>query len=543
MCKYLFITGGVASSLGKGVTVSSIGALLEARGYKVSLQKVDPYLNIDPGTMSPFEHGEVYVTEDGAETDLDLGNYERFTSVQVMRINSITTGQVYDAVLRKERKGEYLGKTVQIIPHITDEIKRRIRICAEQSKADIAIIEVGGTVGDIESVPFLEAIRQMAREEGKKNTAYVHLTLAPYLIAAEEVKSKPTQHSVRELRSAGIHPNVIVCRSQYKIDESVRKKISLFCDVDDDCVISAYNAKNSIYEMPSIYFDEGLDKVILEALDLDPKKANLDKWKKVENTIITASQVVKIAFVGKYVSHKDAYKSVYESLDHAGIANSVKLDIVRIDSEIFETDFETGLNQLKECHGLLIPGGFGERGIEGMLKAIQYARENDMPCFGICLGLQLMAIEFARNVLGLTTANSTEFKLDTTTPIISLMEEQKNLATMGGTMRLGSYEAKILKDSKAYLAYKSDLITERHRHRYEFNNAYIKDFEKAGMVFSGINAKYNLVEIMELAKNKWHLGGQFHPEFKSKPFAAHPLFRDFISVSKENSVSNAKAKG
>lgn len=533
MIKYVFVTGGVVSSLGKGIVVSSLGALAEAHGYKVSLQKIDPYLNIDPGTMSPYEHGEVYVTEDGAEADLDLGNYERFTHNSPNRFSSMTTGQVYDTVLKKERKGDYLGKTVQIIPHITDEIKRRIRSCALKNKADIAIIEVGGTVGDIESVPFLEAIRQMAREEKRSNTAYIHLTLAPYLSSADELKSKPTQHSVRELRALGISPDIIVCRSQNPLDKDLRRKISLFCDVDEKAVISAYNAPCSLYEMPEILLKEGLANILLETLGLPISHPELKEWQNITKIIHEREKSVKIAFVGKYVQHKDAYKSVYESLEHACLAEKVKLDLIKIDSEDFENDYENAISLLQEAQGLLVPGGFGERGVKGMVLAIQKARELDMPFFGICLGMQCMAIEFARNILNLPDTNSTEFKVEAENPIINLMEEQKALHDLGGTMRLGSFPAHLKKNSLAYKCYGKIEVNERHRHRYEFNNDYRQAFQKAGAFFSGINEEMDLVEVMELPDKKWFLGVQYHPEFKSKPFQAHPLFQGFIKASSE----------
>ncbi len=533
MAKFVFVTGGVASSLGKGVCVSSLGALLEARGLKVSLQKVDPYLNIDPGTMSPYEHGEVYVTEDGAEADLDLGNYERFTQQVVHRVNSMTTGQVYMSVLEKERRGDYLGKTVQIIPHITDEIKHRIRICAEQNKSDIHIVEVGGTVGDIESVPFLEAIRQMAREEGRDNVVYVHLTLAPYLASADEVKSKPTQHSVKELMKAGIHPQVIVCRSLVPIKDEVRAKIALFCDVDESAVISAYNAPHSVYEMPGIFGEQGLAKAVLKALNISTTTPNLDAWDKVAKTLKETSKSVKIAFVGKYVAHKDAYKSVYEALTHAGIAHTVKIELLLIDAESLEQRDTQAWTALTHADGLLVPGGFGERGIEGMILAIKYAREHDMPFFGICLGMQVMAIEFARGALNLEQANSSEFAVDGQENVISLMEEQKTHSRLGGTMRLGSFEAHLAPNSLAEKCYGTSIIHERHRHRYEFSNSYRHAFNEAGMVFSGENQELGLVEIMELPSHRWFLGGQFHPEFKSKPFQAHPLFAGFVGACLE----------
>jgi CTP synthase len=534
MGKFIFVTGGVASSLGKGVCVSSLGALLEARGLRVSLQKIDPYLNIDSGTMSPYEHGEVYVTEDGAEADLDLGNYERFTQQVVHRVNSMTTGQVYMSVLEKERRGDYLGKTVQIIPHITDEIKHRIRSCAEQNKSDIHIVEVGGTVGDIESVPFLEAIRQMARDEGHDNVVYMHLTLAPYLVSADEVKSKPTQHSVKELMKAGIHPQVIVCRSVVPIKDEVRAKIALFCDVDESAVISAYNAPHSVYEMPGIFAQQGLDKAVLKGLSMPVTETpHLELWDKVAKTLKETTKSVKIAFVGKYVAHKDAYKSVYEALTHAGITHSVRIELALIDAEVLGQRDTQAWSALTQADGLLVPGGFGERGVKGMILAIKYAREHDKPFFGICLGMQVMAIEFARSVLYLEQANSSEFAVDGQQNVISLMEEQKTHSRLGGTMRLGSFEAHLSSNSLAIKCYGTSTIHERHRHRYEFSNSYRNAFTEAGMVFSGENQELGLVEIMELSSHRWFLGGQFHPEFKSKPFQAHPLFAGFVGACLE----------
>lgn len=533
--KYVFVTGGVTSSLGKGICVSSVGALLEARGYRISLQKIDPYLNIDPGTMSPYEHGEVYVTEDGVEADLDLGNYERFTNQEVRRVNSMTTGQVYMSVLERERRGDYLGKTVQIIPHITDEIKNRIRMCASENNSDIHVVEVGGTVGDIESVPYLEAIRQFARDEGVENVAYVHVTLAPYLSSAGEVKSKPTQHSVKELMKSGIHPQVVVCRSHDPLPLDVRKKIALFCDVKEDSVISAYNAPNSIYQMPEIFAKEGLDLAILHTLTMPiDTTSNMQKWKDISTALsIENRHIVNIVIVGKYISHQDAYKSVYEALSHAGLVVQCEVRLVLIHAEDLESDDQDSWKQLKNAHGILVPGGFGERGIEGIIKAISFAREHQIPFFGICLGMQCLAIDFARHVLGYSHAHSTEFNTNTSYPVIDIMAEQKEKLHMGGSMRLGSFCTKLLSGSIAHTLYGQVDITERHRHRYEFNNIYRDEFEKAGMLFSGINPELNLVEIMELPSHRWFLAGQFHPEFKSKPFSVHPLFKGFVHASLE----------
>lgn len=532
--KFIFVTGGVVSSLGKGIASASIGALLEARGLKVSLQKLDPYINVDPGTMSPFQHGEVFVTDDGAETDLDLGHYERFTSAKMCKINNFTTGQIYDSVIQKERRGDYLGKTVQVIPHVTDEIKSFILKAADDN--DILIVEVGGTVGDIESLPFLEAIRQFRFDFGKENTLYVHLTLVPYIESAGELKTKPTQHSVKELQSIGIRPDILICRSDRPLPKDVKSKIALFCNVSEDAVISAKDVK-SIYEVPIFVHKEGLDDKIVELLNIWTKAPDLSKWEKLCSTIYNPDGEVTIGVVGKYVSLKDSYKSLNEALCHAGVANKVKVNLKYIDSEEIE---EKGTENLfEDCHGILVPGGFGNRGIDGKIEAIKYARENNIPYFGICLGMQLMVIEFAKNVCGLKGAYSTEFVPETPHPVIYLMKEwfdyQKNKVIkrdenfqMGGTMRLGAYPCKIKKDTFAMKAYNSELVYERHRHRYEFNNEYREKLTKAGLVISGASPDDNLVEIVEIKDHIWFLGCQFHPEFKSKPHSPQPLFVEFI---------------
>jgi len=539
--KYIFVTGGVVSSLGKGIASASIGKLLESIGLKVSLIKCDPYINVDPGTMNPYQHGEVYVTEDGAETDLDLGHYERFTKSKISGDNNITTGQIYNSVIFKERRGDYLGKTVQMIPHITDEIKERIKKPTKDKNVDIVIVEIGGTAGDIEGLVFLEAARQFRLDLGKNNVIYIHLTLIPYIKSADEIKTKPTQHSVGTLREIGIQPDILLCRTERHLSEEVKNKISLFCNVEKDAVIEAFDV-SSIYEIPLIFKRQNLDKMILELLNLKYREGDLSRWKKkVLDVIRNPKKQVKIAVVGKYITLQDAYKSIYEALDHGGIANNCRVELIRVDSEEIEKKGAEEL--LREAKGILVPGGFGGRGIEGKIKAIQYARENKIPYFGICLGMQCAVIEFARNVLGLRRANSTEFDKKTPYPAISLLEEQERIKDLGGTMRLGSFPCKIRENTLAFRVYKNKLIYERHRHRYEFNNKFRKIFEDRGMVFSGIYPKKNLVEIMELsAKGGSASGGkdhpffiavQFHPEFKSKPDNCHPLFREFIRSSLE----------
>jgi CTP synthase len=550
--KYIFVTGGVVSSLGKGIASSSIGALLEARGLSITIQKLDPYINVDPGTMNPFQHGEVFVTDDGAETDLDLGHYERFTSLSLTKINNFTSGQVYDAVINNERKGIYLGKTVQVIPHITDQIKKNIIKVSE--KKDVAIIEIGGTVGDIESLPFLEAIRQFKLDKGRENVLYIHLTLVPYISTADELKTKPTQHSVKELRAIGIEPNIIICRADRLLPDDIRAKIALFCNVEQDAVITAKDEK-SIYDVPLSLHKEKLDAKIIEYLNIWAKSPDLSAWSKISNGFKNVKGSVQIGIIGKYVDLKESYKSLNESLIHGGLANNVSVDIIYFNSEDFEGDADKvkeSLNKLSCCGGILVPGGFGSRGIAGMVNAITYARQNDIPYFGICLGMQLMTVEYARNVLGLNDADSLEFNENTPNPVISLMENQKNIGKMGGTMRLGAYPCVLKKNTLAYNIYyknfkktnsennknlvKTNLdgsvyISERHRHRFEFNNKYKDIFNDGKFVFSGLSPDGRLVEICELSDRKWFLGCQFHPEFKSSPLSPHPLFKEFVAAA------------
>ena len=528
MSKYIFITGGVISSLGKGIASASIGKILESRGLKVTLMKLDPYINVDPGTMNPYQHGEVYVTEDGAETDLDLGHYERFTNTLSSKFNNITTGQIYNSVIARERKGDYLGKTIQVIPHITDAIKERVRKCAQVSKADIVIVEIGGTVGDIESLPFLEAARQFKLDMGSDNVFYIHLTLVPYIKAAGEVKTKPTQHSVGTLREIGIIPDVLICRTEESLTDNVKEKISLFCNVRKEAVIESPDM-DSIYQVPLVFKKQILDEIILSHFKLICKFSDLKDWERgVVNKVLNPKYKVVIAVIGKYIELQDAYKSIYEALIHAGIYNDARVEIKRIDSESLEQD---KIDQaFKGVSGILVPGGFGYRGIEGKIKAIKFSRLNKIPFFGICLGMQCAVIEFARNVCSLKTANSTEFK-PTKYPVISLLQEQTKLKDLGGTMRLGAYPCKIKKNTLAYRAYVKNLVYERHRHRYEFNNKFKKLFEKKGMVFSGTCIGKDLVEIVELRGHPYFIAVQFHPEFKSKPDKAHPLFSGFIQAA------------
>ena len=529
MSKYIFITGGVISSLGKGIASASIGKILESRGLKVTLMKLDPYINVDPGTMNPYQHGEVYVTEDGAETDLDLGHYERFTGTQMSKFNNITTGQIYHSVISRERRGDYLGKTIQVIPHITDAIKEKIRKCAQVSKADIVIVEIGGTVGDIESLPFLEATRQFRLDMGYENVMYIHLTLVPYIKVAGELKTKPTQHSVGTLREIGIIPDVLVCRTEKPLSDSLKEKISLFCNVKKEAVIESLDV-DSIYQIPLIFKKQILDEIILSHFKLICRFSDLKEWEKnVVNRALNPQHRVTIAVVGKYIELQDAYKSIYEALAHAGIANDAKVEVKKIDSEDIQKYGPQKL--LKNCSGVLVPGGFGYRGIEGKIKAIRFARENKIPFLGLCLGMQCAVIEFGRAVCGFKDANSTEFKSKTRFPVISLLVEQKKVKDLGGTMRLGAYPCKIRSNTLASAAYGKNLILERHRHRYEFNNKYRAIFEKKGMVFSGIYPKRNLVEIVELKRHPYFIAVQFHPEFKSKPDKAHPLFREFIKAA------------
>lgn len=524
MTKYIIVTGGVVSALGKGITSASIGLLLKSRGMKVTILKCDPYINIDPGTMNPYQHGEVFVTTDGAETDLDIGHYERFLGQNMTRRNNLTAGQIYQSVIYKERRGDYLGKTVQVIPHITDEIKNRIKSVGIGS--DIVITEIGGTVGDIESLPFLEAVRQLKSDYGRDAVVYIHLTLVPTLSPSKEIKTKPTQHSVMKLREIGIDPDIIVCRSEQELDEETKSKISLFCGVSKEAVISEPNVKFSIYEVPLVLHAQGTDELVLKFLKIKPPRLNISKWQEMLENAKSASGSVKIGVAGKYTQVKDAYKSIFEALNHAAVQNKVNLQMKYIDVNAPEME-----NEIKSCDGLLVPGGFGDRGIEGKIQVVKYARENDIPFFGICLGMQCAAIEFARHVLGLDSANSREFSKNTKHPVIDYMGEQRNLKLKGGTMRLGIYDCKIAPGTRAAAAYGKKIVRERHRHRLEFNNKYKKMFEKSGMVFSGINPDRNLVEIMELKNHRWFVGVQFHPEFQSSPLAPHPLFRDFIAAA------------
>jgi CTP synthase len=527
--KFIFVTGGVVSSLGKGIVASSLGSILEGRGLKVQNMKLDPYINVDPGTMSPFQHGEVFVTDDGAETDLDLGHYERFSSARLSRANNTTTGQVYSTVIAKERKGDYLGKTVQVVPHITNEIKERVKFVAKKG-LDVVIVEVGGTIGDIESLPFLEAIRQMRHEVGKEHCAYVHLTLVPYIKAAGELKTKPTQHSVKELLGIGIQPDVIVCRTEAPFFPDTKAKIALFCNVSEQAVIENRDV-DTIYEMPLWLRQEGLDELLCKRLNLRTKKSDLRPWEKVVQTVRKPRAEVPVAVVGKYTEVKDAYKSITESLIHGGIANGVKTAIRWVEATELEGSGAKAAKALKGVQGILVPGGFGHRGIEGKIEAIRYAREKKVPYFGICLGMQTMALEYARNVLGLKGANSTEFDSATPHPVIAMLEEQKNVKALGGTMRLGAYPCRVGQGTKAFAAYGEKIIFERHRHRYEFNNEYREAFAKSGVTFSGMSPDASLVEMMELKGHPWMLGVQFHPEFKSRPTKAHPLFREFIRAA------------
>lgn len=528
--KYIFVTGGVVSSLGKGITASSIGLLLKLRGYSVTIQKFDPYINVDPGTMNPFQHGEVYVTDDGAETDLDLGHYERFLDVDMSRANNTTTGQVYFDVITKERRGDFLGATVQVIPHITDEIKRRMKFLGGTGKYDIVITEIGGTVGDIESLPFIEAMRQIMLEMGRKNAISIHVTLVPYINSAGEMKTKPTQHSVKNLLELGIQPNVLVCRSEEKLSKDIREKIALFTNVQSEAVISAYDC-STIYEVPLVLYDQELDRIILERLKLPDINIHLDEWKSFVEQIKNSDSVVNIAVCGKYIENKDAYKSISEAFIHAGAENNVKVKADFVSAEDVETQGAETL--LKNYDGLLIPGGFGERGIEGKIEAIKYARENKIPFFGICLGLQCAVIEFARNVCGIKKANSAEFMERNPFNVIHIMLDQVKVKVKGASMRLGAYPCVLKKKTKAFEAYKKQKISERHRHRYEVNNKFRKDLEEHGLIFSGLSPDENLAEMIELEDHPWFVGCQFHPELKSRATNAHPLFREFVKAAND----------
>lgn len=531
--KYIFVTGGVVSSLGKGITAASLGRLLKSRGYRVTIQKFDPYINIDPGTMSPYQHGEVFVTDDGAETDLDLGHYERFIDINLSKNSNTTTGKIYQSVINKERRGDYLGGTVQVIPHITNEIKERVFRVGQQDNADFVITEIGGTVGDIESLPFLEAIRQVKKDVGKNDVLYIHVTLVPYISAAGELKTKPTQHSVKELRSIGISPDIIVCRSEKPISKEMREKMAMFCDVDPDAVIQNLTAR-SIYEVPMLMEEQGLDTIVLRKLEMEDKPKDMQGWHDMVARILKKyDKKVTIAVVGKYVALQDAYISITESLRHAAVANEAELDIHWVNAEEIEAD-DTDMDKIMAgVDGILVPGGFGNRGIEGKIKAIQYAREHKIPFFGICLGMQCAVIEFARHVCGMADANSSEFNPNSTHPVIDLMPEQLDVEDLGGTMRLGLYPCKVYPDTLTSKAYNAELIYERHRHRYEFNNAFREEIVGKGLVLGGTLPNGRLVEIVELPESEhpWFLGAQFHPEFKSRPTNPHPLFRDFVGAA------------
>ncbi len=529
--KYIFVTGGVVSSLGKGLAAASLGTLLEHRGLSVVLQKFDPYLNVDPGTMSPFQHGEVYVLDDGAETDLDLGHYERFTKCTLTRHNNLTSGQVYQNVLDKERRGDYLGKTVQVIPHITDEIKARLHELEHECKCDVLITEIGGTTGDIEGLPFLEAIRQFILEVGPQNAIIMHVTLVPFIKAAGELKTKPSQQSIAKLREIGLHPQVLICRCEHPLDEDVRKKLSMFCNVPLPAVVEAQDVAHTIYEMPLMLQQECLDNTVVSLLGLKGKAApvaDMVNWKKFVQRIISPKKRVKIAVVGKYIELQDAYKSIYESLTHAAAANDCAIDLVRIDAETVTDD------DLSDVAGILVPGGFGDRGIEGKIRAAQYARENGVPYLGLCLGMQIATIEFARNVCGLKDANSTEFDEKTPHPVISLLDEQKEVTQLGGSMRLGAWPAKVVEGTRAEKLYGATEISERHRHRYEFNPAYREQMIAKGLVVAATSPDGSLVEMIELKDHPWFLACQFHPEFQSRPNQPHPLFRGFIAACLAN---------
>ena len=526
--KYIFVTGGVTSSLGKGIIAASLAKLLQSKGYSVTIQKLDPYLNIDPGTLNPYEHGECYVTNDGAETDLDLGHYERFLDTPTSQANNVTTGRIYQSVIDKERRGEYLGKTVQIIPHITDEIKERVQILGNTGEFDIVITEIGGTVGDIESLPYVEAVRQLLWDLGHENAIVIHLTLLPYLATSGELKTKPTQHSVKMLMQSGVSPDILVCRTQYAIGDEIRNKLALFCNVEKKAIIESIDAE-TIYDVPSLMLEEGLDKVVLQKLHLsDRKKTDMTQWNEFLKKFKNPKNEVTLGLIGKYVELHDAYKSIVESTIHAGAVNEVKVTIKWIHSEDLETNKIAEI--LKGVDGILVAPGFGNRGIEGKIKAVQYAREQKVPFLGICLGMQMAVIEYARNVLGYKDANSTEMNEDTKHPVIDLMESQKEVVDKGGTMRLGAWECQLTPNTIAANSYNKITIEERHRHRYEFNSEYVKEFEKAGMKASGINPKTNLVEIVEITDHPWFVGVQYHPEYKSTVLNPHPLFIDFIKA-------------
>jgi len=529
MSKYIFVTGGVVSSVGKGISVASVGTILKSRQITISVQKLDPYLNVDPGTMSPYQHGEVFVTQDGAETDLDLGNYERFIDVNLTAESNITSGQIYSAVIAKERRGDFLGGTIQVVPHVTSEIKERFKQLAQSSQAEVVIIEVGGTVGDIEGQPFLEAIRQMRNDVGRENVLYIHVTLLPYLSSTQELKTKPTQHSVNELRRMGIQPDIIICRSDYPIAEGIRDKISLFCDVNRQAVIPLPTV-STIYEVPLVLEETGLGQLIVDQLSLKADQPDLSQWRKLVRCLEECREPVTITLVGKYVELRDAYYSVREALHHAALYHNKDINLLWVQSEDLERDDSEAL--LRSAQGILIPGGFGVRGIEGMVKAARYARNNEIPYLGLCLGMQVMVIEFARFALGSEKANSTEFDAATPYPVIDLLPEQKETADKGGTMRLGNYPCQLVEDSRAAKAYGQSLVYERHRHRFEFNNKFRPQLQAAGMLCSGLSPDGRLVEVCELDNHPWMVSCQFHPEFGSRPGRPHPLFRDFVGVAK-----------
>jgi CTP synthase len=528
MTKFIFVTGGVVSSLGKGITAASLGRLLKNRNLKVTIQKFDPYINVDPGTMSPYQHGEVFVTDDGAETDLDLGHYERFIDINLSKNSNVTTGKIYSAVINKERRGDYLGATVQVIPHITNEIKNRVFRAARETHPDVVITEIGGTVGDIESLPFLEAIRQIKNDVGRDHVLYIHCTLIPKLSASGELKTKPTQHSVKELRGIGIQPNVIVCRTEHPLSEDLKRKVALFCDIDPEAVIELRDVE-TLYEVPLLLQREGLDRIVVNHLNLGNGEADMSEWQALVNKVKSLSRKTTVAIVGKYVSLPDAYMSVVESLKHAGFANDTDVQIHWVNSE--DVTDENADEWLRDVDGILVPGGFGDRGIEGKIAAIRYARERRIPFFGICLGMQMTCVEGARNLLGLEGAHSTEFDAETPHPIIDLLPEQKDIEDLGGTMRLGLFPCKLLPGSRAQRAYGNGLVYERHRHRYEFNNEYREQLERVGYRFSGTSPDGRLMEIVEREDHPWFVATQFHPEFRSRPNRPHPLFRDFVAAA------------
>ena len=540
--KYIFVTGGVTSSLGKGIIAASLAKLLQAQGYRTTIQKLDPYINVDPGTLNPYEHGECYVTDDGAETDLDLGHYERFLNVPTSQSNNVTTGRIYQSVIEKERRGEFLGKTVQVIPHITDEIKHRVQILGKSGDYDIVITEIGGTVGDIESLPYVEAVRQLKWELGENNAIVVHLTLVPYLSAAGELKTKPTQHSVKTLMESGVMADVLVCRTEHELPQDVRNKLAKFCNVRPEAVIQSIDA-STIYDVPNLMLEEGLDKVVLSKLALEGSQPDLTQWNKFLNRHKNPKGEVTIGLIGKYVELQDSYKSILEAFIHAGAENEVKVEVESIHSEHLTSD--NAASKLQHLHGVLVAPGFGERGIEGKIDAVRYVRENNIPFLGICLGMQMAVIEFSRNVLGLAGANSTEMDENTTYPVIDLMESQKTVTHKGGTMRLGSWDCKLVSDSIVKQVYGQELIEERHRHRYEFNNEYLKQIEDAGLKATGLNPDTGLVEIVEIPSHNWFVGVQYHPEYKSTVANPHPLFVSFVEAAlnfktNSNSVSMAQ---